>query len=554
MPSTATPRIDVPYERYRARLAGAALFSLLVHALLLSMQFGIPGLGMPSLELPWRERRAQAVDLQVVVAGAHRHDAVDHAAAAQSEPSASTPSAPLPAVTGLKLYVPPLPSGRAAKEDKVSPPNVSASTSNQAAGRRHPRPRRKKEQPVIALAEARKESFTIAPPAEPTPEEQPILPVAEPEPVAPEERGTIAEAAEPEGNAEEVRLQRDAEARQVEEEARQQAALARAHREAKDREDAERVLADARQREVALLEEQAHAESDARELVLRREAEEAAREQAALALQRQQEEALRREQGEQEAAAQRALELQARRHEEMRREAERAERESVALQARKQAEEAERQAALERQRKEEDRRAQQQAAAEAAARHATANPPRDERLVGTQDRSATDPERPEALTRPLLDSGLASRALEQARRSEIFRSDVARQPDHAEPDSRRRSIFGKVAQDVGLMMYVEGWRLKIERNGNLNYQQSSAEKARGDPVVTVAIRSDGSVENVIIHRSSGRAELDEAVRRIVRLNARYSAFPAELARRFDVIEIRRIWNFDDRLRILEEVR
>lgn len=104
------------------------------------------------------------------------------------------------------------------------------------------------------------------------------------------------------------------------------------------------------------------------------------------------------------------------------------------------------------------------------------------------------------------------------------------------------------------MMYVEGWRLKIERNGNLNYQQSSAEKARGDPVVTVAIRSDGSVENVVIERSSGRAELDEAVRRIVRLNARYSAFPPELARRFDVIEIRRIWNFDDRLRILEEVR
>ena len=107
---------------------------------------------------------------------------------------------------------------------------------------------------------------------------------------------------------------------------------------------------------------------------------------------------------------------------------------------------------------------------------------------------------------------------------------------------------------LGLMMYVESWRLKIERNGNLNYPQSSIDKAHGDPVVTVAIRSDGSVENVVIHRSSGRPELDEAVRRIVRINARYSAFPPELARRYDVIEIRRAWNFDERLRIMEEVR
>lgn len=560
MPSTTAPRNDFRYERYRARLAGAALFSLLVHALILSMQFGIPGLGLPSLELPWRERRAQAVDLQVVVAGAHGRDAVDHVAAAQPEPSSATPAALLPAGTGLKLYVPPVLSGSAAKDDTVPHPGVSASTSDQPPGRRTPHSRRKKRQPVIALAEARKETFNIAPPAygdapaELMPEEQPILPAAEPEPLAAEEPVAIAETVEPQGNAEEVRVQRDTEARQMEEEAQQEAALARAHREARDREQAERVLAEARQRELALREKQAQAEREARELALRREAEEAAREQEALALQRQQEEALRREQVEQAAAAERALELQARRHEEMRRQAEHAEREAIALQARKQAEEAERQAALERQRKEEDRRAQQQAAAEVAAQRAAANPARDERSAATQDRSAIDPARPEALTRPLLDGSLAGRALEQARRSEIFRSDVARQPGHAEPDSRRRSIFGKVAQDVGLMMYVEGWRLKIERNGNLNYQQSSAEKARGDPVVTVAIRSDGSVENVVIERSSGRAELDEAVRRIVRLNARYSAFPPELARRFDVIEIRRIWNFDDRLRILEEVR
>jgi hypothetical protein len=59
---------------------------------------------------------------------------------------------------------------------------------------------------------------------------------------------------------------------------------------------------------------------------------------------------------------------------------------------------------------------------------------------------------------------------------------------------------------------------------------------------------------VTILRSSGRLDADEAVRRIVRLNARCAAFPPHVATRFDVIEIRRIWRFAETLRLLEEVR
>ena len=55
-------------------------------------------------------------------------------------------------------------------------------------------------------------------------------------------------------------------------------------------------------------------------------------------------------------------------------------------------------------------------------------------------------------------------------------------------------------------------------------------------------------------RSSGNAETDNAVRRIVRLNARYSAFPPNIASRYDVIEIRRIWSFAETLKLMEELR
>jgi outer membrane biosynthesis protein TonB len=109
-----------------------------------------------------------------------------------------------------------------------------------------------------------------------------------------------------------------------------------------------------------------------------------------------------------------------------------------------------------------------------------------------------------------------------------------------------------VERDIIVRLYVESWRAKIERNGTLNYRSSAGAGKVEHPLVTVAIRSDGSLEDIHIHRSSGR-ELDGAVRRIAMLHAPYSAFPPELARQFDVIEIRRVWLFEDTLRLREEM-
>ena len=68
-------------------------------------------------------------------------------------------------------------------------------------------------------------------------------------------------------------------------------------------------------------------------------------------------------------------------------------------------------------------------------------------------------------------------------------------------------------------------------------------------MVTVAVRSDGSVESVTFVVSSGVAEIDEAIRRIVESQRPYPAFPPALAREFDVIEIRRTWYFDSAVRL-----
>src|SRR3954464_15311745 len=52
-------------QRYRVRLTVAVMLSLLFHAFLLSLQFRTPGLGLPGLQFPWNERRAQSPELNI---------------------------------------------------------------------------------------------------------------------------------------------------------------------------------------------------------------------------------------------------------------------------------------------------------------------------------------------------------------------------------------------------------------------------------------------------------------------------------------------------------
>ncbi|MBQ5939729.1 TonB family protein, partial [Massilia sp. AB1] len=118
----------------------------------------------------------------------------------------------------------------------------------------------------------------------------------------------------------------------------------------------------------------------------------------------------------------------------------------------------------------------------------------------------------------------------------------------------RRVVADGAERDVPLRLYVDSVRQKLERNAVLGGARFSPREVRIDPLVSVSLRSDGSIDDVTILRSTGRPDMDEAVRRFVRLNARYSAFPPNVAARFDVIEIRRVWAFADGLKLMEEMR
>ncbi len=115
--------------------------------------------------------------------------------------------------------------------------------------------------------------------------------------------------------------------------------------------------------------------------------------------------------------------------------------------------------------------------------------------------------------------------------------------------ARRARLWGRADANLDLVQYGETWARKIHLNTLPEQVREIAKRPHANPVVTVAIRSDGSVEKVTFEVSSGVPEVDEAVRRIVESHAHYPAFPAALANEYDIVEIRRTWSFQDAVRL-----
>ena len=110
----------------------------------------------------------------------------------------------------------------------------------------------------------------------------------------------------------------------------------------------------------------------------------------------------------------------------------------------------------------------------------------------------------------------------------------------------KRKFIGARTQEYRFARYVEDWRLKVERIGNLNYPEAARrEKLYGNLQLTVGIKADGSLESVEINRSSGKKVLDEAAVRIVNLAGQdgFAPFPPDISRDTDILHITRTWAF-----------
>ena len=117
----------------------------------------------------------------------------------------------------------------------------------------------------------------------------------------------------------------------------------------------------------------------------------------------------------------------------------------------------------------------------------------------------------------------------------------------------RRKFIGARTQEYRFAQYIEDWRIKVERIGNLNYpEQARRQKIFGSLKLSVAIKADGSVESIEVSKPSGNRILDAAAMRIVKLAAPYAPLPPDIRKDTDILVITRTWTFTSSERLESE--
>lgn len=545
--------VGTPASAERRRLPPALLVSLLIHALLLSLTFGREGLGLPGFGLPWQERRVEAPELSVVLMPARAPD-VAPALVSVTEPLPQS-SIEQPVADGLALTLsgPPAPTLGLAAEviAPTSQPTARAKPSPDAPTGAAPVPI---PEPTVIAMERSDDTTLLVPvaPVVPTPVIAAAPSASSPETVllAPRDAGDaareLADAVARERAVELARLDR------LEREVQRQAALMEAARietvrQALERQEAARqeaVRQDAQRAENTRLEAERQAATQqvaGRHEAARRDAQRV--EIARLEAERQ--EAARQAALRQELTRQELARLEARRIETARLETDRQE----AARRLASRQDATRQEAA-RQDAQRVETARLEAERQDAARQAAARQELMRQAAARVEAAQAEEARREAVLRAIgrqLDEEAAKR--DAAAGAVATAAGLPAQLPPAASSVRRGRLFGRTDANAELILYAEAWARKIQLNMGLESVRDALKRPHADPVVTVAVRSDGSVESVVFVVSSGVADLDDAIRRIVQSQWPYPAFPPGLAREFDVIEIRRTWHFDTAIRL-----
>ena len=142
---------------------------------------------------------------------------------------------------------------------------------------------------------------------------------------------------------------------------------------------------------------------------------------------------------------------------------------------------------------------------------------------------------------PLLPS--ASEIMQRTLEAVRLEAQISKEMDAYAKRPKRRFV-GARAEEYRFARYVEDWRLKVERVGNLNYPENArTQKLYGSLLLTVGIRADGSVESIAVDRGSGQKMLDLAAQKIVEMASPYAPFPSDIKRDTDILYITRTWTF-----------
>jgi protein TonB len=114
-------------------------------------------------------------------------------------------------------------------------------------------------------------------------------------------------------------------------------------------------------------------------------------------------------------------------------------------------------------------------------------------------------------------------------------------------------LRGEVASDDRLIAdtresqiatYLDGWKRRVEQIGTRHFPDAARRRGpAGNPVLEVAIRADGSLQQVMLRHTSGNRELDNAALGIVRLAAPFEPFPPAVCARYPLLRFAYEWQF-----------
>ncbi len=116
-------------------------------------------------------------------------------------------------------------------------------------------------------------------------------------------------------------------------------------------------------------------------------------------------------------------------------------------------------------------------------------------------------------------------------------------------DPCRQKTDGWYKPDTQVELYAAVWRHGVSWNGDFELLQDAKEGPHQNPIVSIAIRSDGYVDKVTFIKSSGQAGIDGAIRRVIQVLSPFTPFSRELASQCDVIEFPSLWTFNQALRL-----
>ncbi|CAK0774571.1 periplasmic protein TonB [Gammaproteobacteria bacterium] len=160
--------------------------------------------------------------------------------------------------------------------------------------------------------------------------------------------------------------------------------------------------------------------------------------------------------------------------------------------------------------------------------------------------TATPPHRETALSAPPLNTGERHNAAALvASGMEIASLAGELSPDLRSTSRRPRSKYISAStREYKYAAYMEAWRAKVERIGNLNYPTDARRRGiYGSLILDVALGADGGVRDISVVRSSGHKLLDDNAIRIVQLSAPFAPFPPDIRKDTDILHITRTWQF-----------